>query len=307
MIIITGSAATTEKKIPYFYQTFPNLKFHFFQTPTVATNTPKSQTMLNRPRGVARGVLRVVWRAMWPWNGQEDQLVLFLPNKLPGSALDWLSRAKQPSALDVLGGEKRRIRKRTDKGFSLSKKCYFLRSPTFSRTWLGPESSTPVENPLCVIDKAVTDRQRLFNFERSHSVLTPAPSRDASDSRRRDRKFTGSALHVIWHASIANKQSGWVRLRRTSAVRTRIARGTLREPRRRFLQRKEKKKTKQGKRELVVPFRQSQRDNENSSGQKAITFSRKWLREAGRAGRAGTASCKRPATAKTLHSRTSSV
>ena len=47
--LVTGSAATTEKKIPYFFQTFPNLKFHFFQTPTVATNTQKSRTMLNRP------------------------------------------------------------------------------------------------------------------------------------------------------------------------------------------------------------------------------------------------------------------
>ena len=122
----------------------------------------------------------------------EDQLVL-LPNKLPGSALDWLSRVKHPSALNVLGGEKRRTRKRTDKGFSLSKKCYFLKSPTFPRTWLGPESSTPVNNPVCVIDKAVTDRQRLFNFGRSHAVLTPAPSREASDSRRRDRKLTGRA------------------------------------------------------------------------------------------------------------------
>ena len=169
----------------------------------------------------------------------EDQLVL-LPNKLPGSALDWLSRAKQPSALDVLGEEKRRTRKRTDKGFSLSRKCYFLKSPPFSRTWLGPESSTPVKNPLCVIDQAVTDRQPLFTFERSHAVLTPALSRDASDSRRRDQKLIGSALHVIWHASIANKQSG--RVRPVPLGPTRIARGTLREPRWRFLQRNEKKR-----------------------------------------------------------------
>ena len=34
-----GSAATTEKRIPYFFQTFPNLKSHFFQTPMVAANT----------------------------------------------------------------------------------------------------------------------------------------------------------------------------------------------------------------------------------------------------------------------------
>ena len=41
--LLTGSAATTEKRIPYFFQTFPNLEFHFFQTPTVAATTQNHQ------------------------------------------------------------------------------------------------------------------------------------------------------------------------------------------------------------------------------------------------------------------------
>ena len=36
--LLTGSAALIEKKIPYFFQTFPNFKFHFFETRKVATH-----------------------------------------------------------------------------------------------------------------------------------------------------------------------------------------------------------------------------------------------------------------------------
>ena len=43
--MLTGSAATTEKKIPDFFQTFSNLKIHFFQTPPIAAtaNTQNHQ------------------------------------------------------------------------------------------------------------------------------------------------------------------------------------------------------------------------------------------------------------------------
>ena len=80
-------------------------------------------------------------------------------NKLPGSALDWLSRAKQSLVLDLWGKEKRRTRKRRDtfpnqtlklssfsdkdrtivwrdKVFWQSKKCFSakLKSPAFSKS-----------------------------------------------------------------------------------------------------------------------------------------------------------------------------
>ena len=129
---------------------------------------------------------------------KEDKLVLLLlPNKLPGSALDWLRRAKQSLVLGLGGGgggeEKRRTRKEEtkflinlscfsdkdgtiiwrDKVFWQSKKCYSRKSPAFSKTWLSPECSTPAKNPFCMIDRqAVTDQRLLFNFERS--VLTRA-------------------------------------------------------------------------------------------------------------------------------------
>ena len=45
---------------------------------------------------------------------------------------------------------------------------------------------------------------------------------------------------------------------------------------------RKKKENKARETRACRALRQSQRDNENSSGQKAITFSRKWLREAGR-------------------------
>ena len=127
---LSGSAATTEKKIPYFFQTFPNLKFHFFQTPTVANNTRKSQTVLNRPPQFFFFLRKrrcfffffflsnkdTVCIFVFDLSCQEDQLVLLLPNKLPGSALDWLSRAKQPLALDASGGRKGEHEKKQTKG-----------------------------------------------------------------------------------------------------------------------------------------------------------------------------------------------
>ena len=61
-VCVSGSAAAIEKKIPYFFHTFPNPKFQFFQTPTAAANT---QNISNNVMVIAtdRHHKKIFWNA----------------------------------------------------------------------------------------------------------------------------------------------------------------------------------------------------------------------------------------------------
>ena len=195
LLWVTGSAATTEKKFHTFSRLFQASSSTFSKpqqwqlTTKITNNAEQTTTVLFffffffKETSLFFFYLTKKLYAFFFcfWSPLlEDQLVLLLPNKLPGSALDWLSRAKQPSALDVLGGEKRRTRKRTDKGFSLSKKIILLSKEShIFKNLTGPRKLNTCEK------SSLRDRQSRYRSTVTLQLRKIPCRRDSSSETRR--------------------------------------------------------------------------------------------------------------------------